>query len=160
MELVQKHTTLETTDNVEEVLRWKLKTLQDEGLPVEMGISDYVALGIDNIEAQLQQLKVLKEEIKLRELSLKEKKTKILTGTAAFMEQFGAEKLQGNIISSITIAPAKEESETVKKVFKLTCSKEEMEKYLYDAGLATFENVTTVKPATPAMAKINKRRSQ
>ncbi|TET87230.1 MAG: hypothetical protein E3J96_05885, partial [Sulfurovum sp.] len=70
-DLVFKHTSLETSDNVGDTLSWKIEAIKADKLPIDTSLADYIAFANDNLEAQLAQLKAVKTEIGQREKALK-----------------------------------------------------------------------------------------
>lgn len=153
-ELATKHTSLSTSTDVLETINWKLQRVQDEGLPIQESIADYIGLSLDEIEAQLSQLKAVKSEVTAREKALKEQITRIKTGAAEFLEKFGVDRLEGNIVSSVTLSRGK--AAAAKKKFTLLVPKAQSEQYLIDAGLAALEEIETAP--TPDTIRINKRK--
>jgi len=153
-DLTFKRTSLSTTDDVLNTLEYKMNSLQEQDLPIQEGLSDYIGLSLDEIEAQLQQLKAVKQEVSEREKVLKSHSQQIKEDGAKFLDQYGIEKMEGNIISSITITKGKPETSKVK--FKLLVDKKASETYLVDGGLAVFESVEV--PATKDVIRVNKRK--
>lgn len=156
--LTVHHTSIEVSDNVMDTIKWKLDSIKDKELPIESGIADYIALGISNLDKQISQMDHVAKEIADRKAVLKAQKIKVLEGAAEFMNEFGADKLQGVFCSSVTVTKFKKAVESEKQVFRLTCTRDEMEKHLYDAGLAVYDTVPTFKEAVPSRAKVNKRK--
>ena len=153
MELI-KPTSLETTPNVKETLNWKINSLVEQDKNVSNGLADYLYLGINNLENQLEQLKQLKADIKERETALNEQITAIKQDGATFLLENGIDRLDGVLASSVTVTEGKPESTKTK--FALLVSKKESEDYLVDAGLAVYESVEV--PATKDTLRINKRK--
>lgn len=149
-----KKTSLETSDNPGETLRWKMERLQSENLPVEAGLADYIALAIDNIEAKAKYLSEVEKQIRAEKKRLKEQETDIKAAAAEFMEKFGTDRLEGAIVSSVTVTPPKAAS--VKRKLKLLQPKAAIDEYLVAEGLAEWEEVET--PPTPASVRINRRK--
>ena len=48
-----------------------MESLQEQNLAIQEGLSDYIGLSLDEIEAQLLQLKQLKQDVAEREKTLK-----------------------------------------------------------------------------------------
>ena len=155
MELKQYHTSLEATDNVKETAKWKIAKLEEAGLPVDTGLADYFALAIDNLTAQELQLKAVESEIKEAKARLKAQKEKILIEGAEFLGEMGIDKLEGNIISSLTVAKTKPATKKEKVVYLVP--KKEYDAYLHDAGLAAIEWVDV--PEVPEKLRVNKRKT-
>ena len=102
MELI-KPTSLETTTNVKETLNWKIAQLEQDGKNISNGLADYLYLGVNNIEMQLDQLKQLESEIKERKNALNEQIKAIKQDGAAFLLDNGINKLDGVLASSVTV---------------------------------------------------------
>lgn len=153
MELI-KPTSLETTPNVKETLNWKITSLTEQDKNISNGLADYLYLGVNNLEQQLEQLKQLESDIKERKTALSEQITAIKHDGAIFLLENGIERLDGVLASSVTVAKGKPESSKVK--FKLLTDKKASEAYLVDAGLAVYESVDV--PATKDTLRINKRK--
>lgn len=162
-DLVFKHTTLESSDNVGDCLSWKLESIKENNLPVDTGLADYIAFGVDNLDSQLLQLKAVKAEIAQREKALKSQIESIKVDGAVFLLENGLDKLDGVICSSVTITKAKEEKieEITTKEVSFLITDAEIEELLI--GLGKAEMVTVYKEkvtkAQPAKLRINKRKS-
>ena len=152
--LTTKRTSLSTTVNVKETLKWKLERLQEDDTQVAERLADYIGLSVLEVDAQIAYLKEAKAEISKREKDLKEQKEAILEGSASFLIDMGVDKLEGIFVSSITVTASKEASTKYK--YTLLVDKKEAEQYLLDAGLAVMEGVET--PATKSKVRINKRK--
>lgn len=153
-DLTTKRTSLSHSIDVRSTLEWKMQSLQENDLPVQEGIADYIGLALDEIALKENQLKQVKQEIAERQKELSEQKESIKSGSVSFFEQYGIEKLEGNIISSITIIKAKDAG--TKKVFKTELSKKEIEDFLIESGLGFYEEEPT--EATSASIRVNKRK--
>ncbi len=153
-DLTFKRTSLSTTDDVLNTLEYKMNSLQEQNLPLQEGLSDYIGLSLNEIEAQLLQLKSVKQEVSEREKTLKSHATQIKEDGAEFLKQYGIEKISGNIVSSITITKGKPVG--IKHVFKTGLSKKDIETIIIDAGLGYMEATET--PATKDSLRINKRK--
>ncbi len=149
-----KRTSLSSTTNVIETLKWKREQLVEDKKPLAESIADYIALSIDELDMQLEYFKEIKAEIAQREKKIKEQKAAVLEGSAAFLIDAGVDKLEGGIVSSITVTKAK--PATTKKVFKVIEHKKEVEKYLVSAGLAVYEEVEV--SGAKAKIRVNKRK--
>ena len=146
-----KHTALETSDNVKEVLAWKLEQLQTENLPVEEGLADYIALGIAGMDARLAQLKEYKRMIDEEIKAVQDRKAKTTEEIADWLEnEMGIEKLKGVYVSSVTVKP-KNVSITKKLVWDVD------REAAVEKGLAHYEE--TIREI-PMGVKINKRRKK
>ncbi len=153
MELIKK-TSLETSTDVVSTLKWKLERLQEEERDPGTGLADYIYLATDSIAAQLEELKSLKKQILDREKQLKEQDTSIKEGTADFLLSMGLDKLDGNLVSSITISKGK--PATTKQKFVSNISKKEIEELVVKSGMGYYEEVEV--PATPDVVRVNKRK--
>lgn len=161
MELTRK-TSLETQEEIKDTLNWKLEQLKTKNLPVESGMADYVAFGVQNIDQDVEQLenyvKQLQEAIKAK----KAHKTKVLEDVAEWLQEQGLDKLNGVMCSSITIAKAKEAKEEKKvfEVFEHDLTQEEIEQAILESGNGEYikKETTKITPATKAKIKVNSRR--
>ena len=152
--LTIKQTSLSTSTDVVSTLKWKMDSLVEAEKDPQIGISDYIGRAVTEIESRLAYLKEMKSEAAALEKQLKEQKEAILEGTADFMEGFGAEKLAGVMVSSITITKAKAAS--TKPVFTSSLSKKEQEQLVIDAGFGYYKEVET--KAIRHKARVNKRK--
>ena len=109
---------------------------------------------MDELEAQLAQLKAVKSEIADREKTIKSQKEAILEDAARFITDMGIDRLDGTIVSSVTVTEAKEP--TVGQKLELTVSKKEADEFLLNAGLAVMVDIE--KKGSPAKVRINKRK--
>ena len=153
-ELAMKKTSLSTSLDIVDTLKWKMSALQESDNDVQTGIADYIGIAIGEIEGQEAQLKTLEKEIKERKAYVAGQKSNILINGVEFMEEYGISKLEGNLISSITITKTKEA--TTKKEFKLLCTKEEMQDFLIDKGLGMW--VDKDVPEVKSKLRVNKRK--
>ena len=153
-DLTTKKTSLSTTTDVVETLKWKRERLIEDSKPVQEGLADYIGMTTESIDSQLGYLKEVKAEIAQREKALKEQKEAILEGSAVFLTDAGVDRLDGTLISSVTVT--KEKPATTKEKYTLLVDKKEAEQYLVDAGLAVMETVEV--PATKAKVRVNKRK--
>ncbi len=154
MEIKNYHTSLESTSDVVETLGWKRDTINAEGLPVESGLADYIALSLDNLDAQIKQLKAVEAEIKARKAAITEQKRAIKEETAYFLRSNGLDSLKGVICSSVTISDGK--PATTKQKFVSNISKKEIEELVVKSGMGYYEEVEV--PATPDVVRVNKRK--
>ena len=151
---VLKKTSLETTVDVKDTLEYKMNYLKAEGKDIQTSLADYIYMATNSIKSQLDELKELKSQIKSREDTLKMQDGLIKEGTADFLLDMGIDKLQGNLVSSVTLTKAKDA--TTKEVYSLIVDKKEAEQYLINAGLAVME--TKEVPATKAKVRVNNRK--
>ncbi len=154
----KKTTSLEKNSDVVDTLNWKLKSLEEENRPVEEGISDYIGFALDHLDQSIDSKKFYIKE--LRQLITQDQKQieAIKVDGVLFFEQLGVEKLQGNIVSSVTISKGKEAEEKSKKRLKYLVPVEEIEELLITLGKAEYETVTTLSDPTPAKLRVTQRR--
>ncbi len=153
-DLTTHRTSLSHTNDIIGTLEWKIKVLTDSELPVQEGLADYIGLSIEEIEMQERQLKELKAQLSAREKELKEQKQNILQDGAKFFEQYGIDRMDGNMVSSVTITKGKDA--TTKQKFVTNLTSKEKEALIYDAGFGHYEDVE-VEALKPRL-KINKRK--
>jgi len=162
MELIKK-TSLEQSDNVADTLKWKLDIIKHDGLPVESGLADYIALATDNLERELAYLNDVKKQITDREKQLKEQSEAIKIDGAKFLKSMDVDKIEGAICSSVSVTKAKDSvsTETSKEVLSYNESDEEIAEFLISLGKAQYVTVTETKTsnAIPAKLRINKRKT-
>ncbi len=157
--LKEYHTSLAKTDDVKSTLSWKLESIKEDGLPTDTSLADYIALSLDEIAANLAQLKAVKQEVSQREEVLKSHSKRILEDGAKFIKEFGVDRLDGNICSSVTVTKAKPARTKTTRVFELYTDKKDMEDFLIDAGLGGYNDVEVEVPEVPAKLRVNKRKS-
>lgn len=157
-----KHSSLETSSDIQDTLEWKLENLKAENLPTDTGLADYIAFSIDSLDSQLQQLKAAKGEIKQREDAIKNQIEAIKVEGATFLLENGAQKLDGAICSSISVTKAKDETVTTTKTKKVKrlIGDAAINDLLLGMGMAEMEEVEEEKKtkAQPAKIRVNKRR--
>ena len=143
-DLMSKTTSLESSEDIQDTLEWKIESIKEKDLPVESTLTDYISLAVDNLQAQLLQLKAVKEEIKIRENDLKTQEKKIKEeGALFFKEHLGVDKLEGNIVSSVTVTKAREE--------KVELIEKEGKDVLIELGSCIFH----FPPNTRAVTQLN-----
>ena len=155
---IKKHSTLENNSKVVEVLNWKLQALEEEARPLEEGIADYIGFTLDNLKQSVSSKKFYIEELKKLIKADEVQMENIKTEGVKFLEQMGVEKLQGHIVSSVTISKAKPSSTKTKEALKYLVSKEEIEELLVTLGKAEWETVTTTSDETPPKLRVTPRR--
>lgn len=157
-----KHTNLETTQDVKDTLEWKIQEIEKKGLPIDSGLADYIAFSIDNLENQLLQLKLIKNEVADREKAIKSQIEAIKVDGAAFLLGNGLEKLEGVICSSVTVTQGKESEiiPTTETKFVMSITQTELEELLIGLGKAEYKEVITEKITNeiPAKIRVNKRK--
>jgi hypothetical protein len=110
MKLAKKYTTrLEATEakDIVAVLEAKLEATSPER------VVDYVALAVDNLEAQIARMKEAEEELKYLKADAQLQIDTIKTGTALWLTESGVDKLDGDIVSSMKITQPKAKEELV-----------------------------------------------
>ena len=161
-ELVFKHSSLETAQNVGETLSWEVESLREQNLPIDTSLADYIAFSVDNLDSQLSQLKAVKAEIAQREKDLKSQIEHIKVDGAIFLTDNGLDRLNGVICSSVTVSEGKEAktTETEVKELVINISEAEVEELLIGIGKAEFVTKTIEKTsnAIPSKLKINRRK--
>lgn len=158
-------TSLEETKDIQDTLKWKVENLEENNRPIEEGLADYFYLTDSNIQISLNQLSVLKLEIKQRESTLKAQQKKIKEEGAVFIVKMGEEqgieklnKLKGLLCSSVTVQEEITQEEAISEVFVLRKLTEDEESVLVTMGYATFEKKVTPQKVTPQTLRINKRK--
>ena len=155
---IKKHSSLENNSKVVEVLNWKLQALEEEARPLEEGIADYIGFTLDNLKQSISSKKFYIEELQKLIKADEVQMENIKTEGVKFLEQMGVEKLQGHIVSSVTISKAKPSSTKTKEVLKYLVSKEEIEELLVTLGKAEWETVTTTSDEIPQKLRVTARR--
>lgn len=155
---LKKHSSLERSPDVIDTLNWKLKALEDEERPLEEGIADYIGFSLDNLKQSISSKKFYIEELKKLIGEDEVQIENIKTEGVKFLEQMGVEKLQGHIISSVTISKGKEAQEKSKKRLKYMVPVEEIEELLIILGKAEYETVTTMSDPIPSKLRVIPRR--
>jgi len=102
-DLIQKSTRLETAtiEEVEAILDHKL---EDVGAH---GVADYSALAIDSINNRIDEIKRAESDLKALKSALGEQVATIKVGVSSWLSDTGLDKLQGNIVSSISVNKSK-----------------------------------------------------
>lgn len=163
MELIKK-TSLESSEDVGDTLKWKVAALTDGGLSVENGLADYVALAVGNLESRLDYIKS-SQKIIADEKKAIEKQIKIIKNDGAtYFAGLGMDKAEGVFCSSVSVTPEKPASTitTTEKIFTPLITQSEIEELLIGLGKAEIKKVTTTKTSNyiaPAL-RINKRKAQ
>jgi hypothetical protein len=157
-----KKTSLENSADVIDTLKWKMQTIEEKRLPVEMGLADYIELAVSNLTNEQNYLADVKKQVADRDNEVKEQLEAIKVDGAVFLQSMGIEKLKGAICSSVSITKARPESEetTTSQVFTPLISEEEIQELLLALGKAEMRTVTETKTtkALPAKLKVNKRK--
>lgn len=163
MNLIKK-TSLESSEDVADTLKWKVATLAEDGLSVENGLADYVALAIGNLENRLDYIKSSQAIIANEKKAIEKQIKTIKNEGANFFIENGIDKAEGVFCSSVSVTPEKvaTETETTKKVFTPLITQAEIEELLLGLGKAEMREETTTKTSNyiaPAL-RINKRKVQ
>lgn len=148
-------TNLSKTTDVQETLKWKVATLEEAKEPIQKRLTDYIGLAVKEVKSEQAYLKEAIKEIKARLKYFEEKEKTILEDGASFLIDYGITRMDGNIISSITIAEGKKAG-TGKK-FVRDCTTKEAEELLFNLGEGHYEDVEV--PATKDKIKVNKRKT-
>ena len=168
MELVAKTTALEiiSNENISATLTYKAEMLKAKNLPVENGLADYIALGVQNIDNKVAEYKNYKRMIDDEIKQLNEHKDNISKESAKWMQEQGMDKLNGAIVSSVTITKGKEAETKVneKVVFSMNgiqyTDLETLTNELVGNGIGVFEVLKTESQieATEDKIRINKKK--
>lgn len=100
MQLKTIQTKLETS-SIDEVVAILDRKVEEIGAN---GTADYVYRAINNIDSGLSRIKEAIAELKSIEKDMKEQKEIIKTGTSRWLSSNGVTKLQGDIVSSLTVS--------------------------------------------------------
>ena len=165
MELVRK-TSLQNTDKeVKETLDWKLDQLKVKNLPIESGLADYIAFGMQGIESDIEQLTNYKALIEAQIKQAKENQGKVKIECAYWLQGQGLDKLNGLNVSSITITKASEVTIKEKEYHAYyyeneTHFKDHILEQLIKDGVIKIEKIVekVEVPAKLAQIKVNKKR--
>lgn len=161
MKLVKK-TSLEQSEDVADTLEWKIKTIEESGLPIESSLADYIALAVDNLDNELKYISSIEKQITDKKRWLKSQIENIKVSGAGYLSALGIDKLSGVICSSVTITAGREaKEETIEaREFKLLITEAEMQELLIGLGKAEMAKTQATKTtaAAPAKLKINKKK--
>ena len=102
-DLIQKSTRLEAA-TIEEVGAILDHKLDDVGAH---GVADYSALAIDSLNNRIDEIKRAENDLKALKSALGEQVATIKVGVSSWLSETGLDKLQGNIVSSISINKSK-----------------------------------------------------
>lgn len=100
MQLKTIQTKLETS-SIDEVVAILDRKVEEIGAN---GTADYVYRAINNIDSGLSRIKEAIAELKSIEKDMKDQKEIIKTGTSRWLSSNGVTKLQGDIVSSLTVS--------------------------------------------------------
>lgn len=158
--------------DTKETLDWKLQQLTAKNIPMESGMADYIAFGMEGIENDIAQLTNYKALIEAQIKQAKENQGKVKIECAEWLGAQGLDKLEGLKVSSITVTKAVEESSESKVVdcyidvntddmFNIKdLDIEVIEMLLLEHGYienGKVKQTTTIK-AKPAQIKVNQKR--
>ena len=143
-------TRLENSENIAEVLKYKIDEYNQKGLPVEQSLADYIALGISGFDEKISKLKEYKKQIDETIKELQRQKQEASLQIAEWFEANDIDKLKGVAVSSVTVKP---ESVSITKKLVLDVDKEE----LVTQGFAHYEE--QYKESLKGI-KINKKRKK
>jgi len=154
-----KKTSLENSMDIEDTLKWKLQRIEENNLPTESGIADYIALTVKNLEHEIEYIKTIEAEYAIDRKEKVQQIEAIKVEGAKFFEGAGIVKIEGIRCSSITVTKQKdaETTETTKKVFTPLISQADIEELLLGLGKAEMKTVTISKTSNfiPAKLRIN-----
>lgn len=116
MKLTKRYETKLETSNIENIgaiLDAKLEATSPEQL------TDYVAFGIDNLEATIARMKDAESELKAMRVEIENQIEIVKTGTAKWLTDTGITNLHGDRVSSMKVTQPKEKEE-----LKITASED------------------------------------
>ncbi len=162
MELQKRYeTNLETAgaETIHGILDNKLVTTSPEG------VADYITLGVDNLEDKTVRIDKAISDLKQMKLDIKSQVSVIKEQSASWLSSTGVDRLDGLIVSSITVSEPKPTLEVnitddatilQSKYVKATIDKTAIKKALQDGVTVTgAELITTHNQPT---LRINKRK--
>ena len=160
MNLIKK-TTLEKSKEVAETLNWKVISLKENDRDLESGIADYIARGVFSLERLTEGNKAMVTELQgLSKANDAQIELIKIEGAKWMEENLGTDKLNGQIISSVSVTKGKPEEKVTKKKkeFKMKLTQEELYDYLEERGMGEWveTEVESISKATPAKLRINK----
>lgn len=77
------------------------------------GTADYIAMAIDNIDAGVSRIDSAIKELQNIKKDMKCQQEIVKTGAAEWLESNGVDKLQGDLVSSVTVSKKKETVELI-----------------------------------------------
>ncbi len=155
---IKKHSSLEKSNEVVNTLEWKAKALEDEGRSVEEGLTDYVGFTIDSLTRSIDAKKFYIDELKALIKKDEEQINLIKTDGVKFLDDLGVERLNGHIVSSVTISKARPAQTKEKQAIKYLLPKAEIEQFLVDTGKAEMQTVSVVMKEIPRKLRVTQRR--
>jgi len=108
MEIKQYESSLQVVSRIEDITPILDRKLETKGANA---VADYVTLSIDNLEDAKARLAELEKEIKQRKSDIDNQIELIKIGSAAWLEDAGIDKLNGDITSSISVSKRKDNDE-------------------------------------------------
>jgi len=157
-----KHSHLETTKDVISTLNWKMEEIENDNLPIDTGVADYIAFSVENLDSQLKQILNVEKELKDRKKQIKQQIESIKIDGAKFLEDMGVSKLNGVYCSSVSVVKAKEEviKEEAKEEMVYLVDEDVVKELLMSMGYAETREIITEKvtKGQPAKLRINKRK--
>jgi len=155
--ITTKHTSLESSPKVVETLHWKMQALKDQERPLEEGISDYIGFTLDNLQQSITSKKFYINELQKLIKADEVQAERIKLDGVQFLEQMGVERLEGHIVSSVTVTKAKAPQTKEKRKLKYLVPVEEIETLLVQLGKAEYETVVTSTKAIPPRLRVTQR---
>ncbi len=108
--LTERYTTkleLSNSSEISQILDEKLKSSSAERLV------DYISLGLDNIDSQIENIKQAESELKKLKANLESQKDIIKVGASSWFSDAGVSKLNGLVVSSIKVTEPKPTEEVI-----------------------------------------------
>ena len=111
MQLAKKYetrleTAVENGDSIATILDNKVAHYQENNMPVESAVADYIALGIQGQKDKIEQFKAYKKDLDEAIKSMQELEAQTESEVYSWMEANGLSKLSGIHCSSITTKAA------------------------------------------------------
>ena len=136
-------------DSIQEILDNKLSYYQDNNMPAEESMADYIALGISGQKSKIEQYKQYKKDLDSAIQAMEELERETSTQIVRWMDENGLIKLKGIHCSSIT-SKAATVSITTKTVRDISDAE------LLEKG---FAHQVEIIRDIPASVRINKRKT-
>jgi len=156
MQLTKKTSLQKVESDVKETLDWKLTQLQEKNLPVEQGLADYIYLGMQGIDTDIEQLNNYITTIKDKVNELKANKEDTSHKIAVWLQDTGLDKINGISVSSITINKGKDSvtTTTTVKEFKTDLPQEQINDLISENNLGDWVDVEKETKSKPTIDKI------
>ncbi len=155
---LKKHSSLEKSIEVVDALEWKMKVLEEQGRPIEESLSDYIGFSLDNLNRSIDAKKFYIDELKALIKKDEEQINLIKTDGVKFLDNLGVDRLNGHIVSSVTISKERPAQTKEKQVLKYLLPKDEIEQFLIDTGKAEMETIITETKDIPRKIRVTQRR--